>query len=110
MNDGSEEFAHVKAMKENAVLLKEGGKPVVLLPAFRFMAAGCDEKMDLLLVPFAHSGYTTRLFFERKIDGRGRNWRQHRVVDRNWWAPSWNNVAASSPWPEILCSHLRAVA
>ena len=110
MSDRAEEFAHLKAMNESAVLLREGGKPVVLLPAFRFTAAGRGATMDLLLVPFEHSGYTTRLFFERKIDGRVRNWSQHRVVDRNWWAPSWNNVPASSPWIEIFCAHLRAVA
>lgn len=110
MSDPVEEFAHLKAMNENAVLLREGGKPVVLLPHFGFTGAGRGDAMDLLLVPFEHSGYTTRLFFERKIDGRGRNWNQHRVVDRNWWAPSWNNVPASASWPEILCAHLRAVA
>ena len=54
-------------MHERAVLLKEGGKPVALLPAFSFRAAGRRETMDLLLVSFEHSGYTTRLFFERKI-------------------------------------------
>ena len=59
MSDPAEEFAHLKAMHESAVLLKEGGKPVALLPAFGFTAAGRGETMDLLLVPFEHSGYTT---------------------------------------------------
>ena len=108
MSDTDEKFAHLKAMHKRAVLLKEGGKPVVLLPAFSFTAVGRCETMDLLLVPFEHSGYTTRLFFERKIDDRGCNWRQHRVVDHNWWTPSWNDVPASSPWPEMLCAHLTA--
>ena len=110
MSAPGESFPSIKAMHKSAVLLKEGGKPVALLPGFSFAAAGRRETMDLLLVPFEHSGYTTRLFFERQIAGRGRNWTQHRVVDRNWWAPSWNNVPAGSPWPEILCAHLRAVA
>lgn len=110
MSDSVDEFARLKAMHEIAVLLGEGGKPVALLPAFTFTAGGRAETMDLLLVPFGHSGYTTRLFFERKIDSRGNNWSQHRVVDRNWWAPSWNNVPATLPWPAMLCAHLRAVA
>ena len=109
MNDTAEKFAHLKAMHARAVLLKEGCKPVVLLPAFSFKAAGRCETMDLLLVPFEHSGYTTRLFFERKIEGSGCNWSQHRVVDHSWWTPSWNDVPVSSPWPEMLCAHLRAV-
>ena len=121
MSDAVEELAHLKAMYERTILLKEGGRPVALLPAFSFTAAGHGETMDLLLVPFAHSGYTTRLlpfahsgyttrlFFERRIDGRGSNWTEHRVVDHNWWAPSWNNIPESTPWPEMLRAHLRAV-
>ena len=110
MSDPAEEFAGLKAMYESAALLKEGGEPVALLPAFGFTAGGRIETMDLLLVPFNHSGYTTRLFFERKVNGRARNWTQHRVVDHNWWAPSWNNVPAAMPWTQMLCAHLRAVA
>jgi hypothetical protein len=81
------EFAKLKALHGAAVLLTEGGNPVALLPAFDFKAAGADVKMNLLLVPFQHSGYVTRLFFERKIEGRGQNWTHHRVVDRQWWTP-----------------------
>ena len=110
MSDPVEEFARLKVMHEPAVLLKEGGKPVALLPAFTFTAGGRVETMDLLLVPFSHSSYITRLFFERKIDARGSNWNRHRVVDRNWWAPSWNHVPSTMPWPAMLCAHLRAVA
>ena len=110
MRDPAEELVRLQVMHPGAVLLTEGGRSVALLPAFSFTAAGRDETMDLLLVPFEHSGYTTRLFFERKIDGRGNNWTQHRVVEYAWWAPSWNNIPPSSPWHEMLCAHLRAVA
>lgn len=104
------EFAGIKAMHRGAVLLKESGQPVALLPAFGFVAGEQPHKMDLLLVPFAHSGYVTRLFFERRIEGRAANWNQHRVVERNWWAPSWNHVPASLRWTQMLLAHLRAVA
>jgi hypothetical protein len=97
-------------MHETAVLLTEGGQPVILLPAFGFTAADHSHRMDLLLVPFAHSGYVTRLFFERVIEGRGSNWTQHRLIERNWWAPSWNHVPASMQWTQMLSAHLRAVA
>lgn len=110
MSDPEAEFARLKAMHETAALLKEGGRPVALLPAFTFTAAGRAETMDLLLVPFEHSGYITRLFFERRIEGRGNNWNPHRVVDRNWWSPSWNHVPATLQWPAMLCAHLRGVA
>jgi hypothetical protein len=65
------EFANLKLMHADAVLLKEGGQSVALLPGFGFTAGDKPFKMDLLLVPFAHSGYVTRLFFERQIQGRG---------------------------------------
>lgn len=111
MSETAKEFAGLKAMHGSAVLLKEGGQPVALLPVFGFTAVGEQLfKMDLLLVPFAHSGYLTRLFFEHRIEGRGDNWNQHRVIERNWWAPSWNHVPASMRWTQMLSAHLRAVA
>ena len=73
MTDAAKEFANLKAMHPESALLKEGGQPVALLSGFRFMAGGRPYVMDLLLVPFAHSGYVTRLFFQRKIEGRGDN-------------------------------------
>ena len=70
VTDAAKEFAGLKAVHAGAVLLKEGGQPVALLPAFGFTAVGEQAfKMDLLLVPFAHSGYITRLFFERQDRG-----------------------------------------
>jgi hypothetical protein len=108
--DAAKEFESLRSMHSAAVPLKEGGQPVVLLPGFGFTAGEQAYTMDLLLVPFAHSGYVTRLFFERVIDGRGANWKSHRVVERNWWAPSWNHVPASLRWTQMLLAHLRAVA
>jgi hypothetical protein len=110
VSDFENQFASLRAMHPGAVLLREGGQPIALLPAFGFTAAGETHRMDLLLVPFAHSGYLTRLFFERRIESRGANWTEHRVIERNWWAPSWNNVPVSMPWTQMLSAHLRAVA
>ncbi len=110
VSDPAADFAGLKAMHPDAVLLREGGKPVALLPAFGFVAGDRPYRMDLLLVPFLHSGYVTRLFFERQIEGRGANWNLHRVIERNWWAPSWNHVPESLRWTQMLFAHLRAVA
>jgi hypothetical protein len=110
MSDPASKFAAIKAMHEGALSLTEGGRIVALLPSFTFQAAGNAETMDVLLVPFEHSGYATRLFFERQIPNRGQNWTQHRIVERNWWAPSFRDVAASLPWTAMLCAHLREVA
>lgn len=110
MSDPMEEFAGLRGMHGSAVLLKEGGQHVALVPSFGFFAGGIARRMDLLLVPFAHSGYVTRLFFAEQIDGRGSNWNPHRVVERNWWAPSWNEVPGTMKWTRMLSAHLRAVA
>jgi len=109
VTDAAKQFAGLKLMHAGAVLLKEGGQPVALLPAFGFTAGDQPYRMDLLLVPFAHSGYITRLFFERSIEGRAGQWKSHRVIERNWWAPSYNHVPASMPWTQMLSAHLRAV-
>ncbi len=110
MSDLPEGFVQLKKIHDACTLLREGGRPVVVLYGFPFLSAGTEERMDLLLHPGTHSGYVTRLFFERAVVGRGANWTQHRVVDRPWWAPSWQNVPESMNWPAMLCAHLRAVA
>lgn len=110
MSDALTKVAALRAIHGDCILLEEGGNPVVLLQNFAFRAADNDVTMDLLLHPAPHSGYTTRLFFERQIQGRGANWNRHRVAEREWWAPSWQNVQPSLPWPAMLCAHLRAVA
>jgi hypothetical protein len=99
-------------MHPTASLYSEGGRPVVLLPDVKFRAGGKTEQMSLLLFPSERSGYATRLFFERKLEGVGesRNWTEHTVLTRKWWAPSWQGVAASQPWTSMLGAHLRAVA
>jgi hypothetical protein len=109
VSDQTTQFAGLKAMHNSAVLLSEGGQPVVLMPGFGFTAGAQAQTMDLLLVPFAHSGYVTRLFFAQQIHGRGANWKDYRVVERNWWAPSWNHVPATLQWTKMLLAHLRAV-
>lgn len=110
MSDPEAQLAQIQRLHGGALLLREGGKPVVLLPKLAFRVANRIETMDLLLVPWNHSGYVTRLFFERALPDRAQNWTTHRVVERAWWAPSYNNVPAELPWREMLCAHLRSVA
>jgi hypothetical protein len=111
VTDANAEFPAVQKMHSTAMLVSEAGKPAVVLPAFKFRAGGNVVEMTLLLVPFEHSGYATRLFFERKLEGAGQstNWTEHTVVSRKWWAPSWKDVAPDLPWISMLGAHLRAV-
>lgn len=109
MSDADSEYQQLKKVHPSAVLLKEGGVPVVLLPEFLLSTRGKSLTMDLLLHPSSHSGYVTRLFFQQKIDGVGDNWTTHRVIERQWWAPSWKDVIPAQPWTSMLCAHLWAV-
>ena len=113
--DVASEFAALKEMHPAAVLHTEGSKPVILLPATKFRAGGAAMQMNLLLYPSAHSGYATRLFFERKILGTAQNWTdgnwsQHTVLSGSWWTPSWKDVSPEQPWTSMLMAHLRSVA
>lgn len=112
MTDAAAEFAAIQEMHPSASLHTEGGNPVVLLPNFKFRAGDKAVEMTLLLYPSLHSGYVTRLFFERKLEGVGesRNWTEHTVISRKWWAPSWKDVVADQPWTSMLGAHLRVVA
>ncbi|MDR3410739.1 MAG: hypothetical protein P4L87_07320 [Formivibrio sp.] len=105
-------LASLRAIYPTASIQTEGSKAVVLMPEAKFSVAGKMEQMALLLVPFEHSGYVTRLFFERRLEGAGQsqNWTEHMVLSRKWWAPSWKDVVATQPWVRMLCAHLRAVA
>jgi hypothetical protein len=109
--DTATEFAGLQAMHPDATLHTEGGKPVVLLPKFKFRAGGNSLEMALLLYPSGHSGYATRLFFEKRLDGVGmsQNWTEHTVLGRKWWAPSWKDVTPEQSWTSMLGAHLRAV-
>jgi hypothetical protein len=112
VTDTAVEFAALQAMHPSASLHTEGGNPVVLLPNFKFPAGDKTVEMTLLLYPSVHSGYVTRLFFERRLEGVGKsqNWNEHTVLARKWWAPSWKDVVADQPWTSMLGAHLRAVA
>ena len=44
MSDAAAEFAKLKTLHAAAVLLQEGGHPIVFLPQFPFRAAGRDSQ------------------------------------------------------------------
>jgi len=110
--DADVEFAGMRSMHSTASLHTENSVAVVVLPDFKFRVGEGTVQMTLLLYPAGHSGYTTRLFFERSLEGAGqsRNWTPHTVLGRTWWAPSWNNVVPNQPWTSMLCAHLRALS
>lgn len=65
--------------------------------------------MDALLCTTTHSGYTTRLFLERPISGRGSNWTVHQILGRPWHTWSWQGVPADLTPVQILLAHMDAL-
>lgn len=107
MNSPDIEFKKLRKICPKAELWQEGGQPLVFLPDLKVDYAGERVTIDALLHPGPHGGYETRLFFVRPLQSRGQNWTSHNLVSRAWHAMSWNGVAASLGWEEILAAHLR---
>lgn len=92
------EFAHdqVSEMK----MLFGGGMKLVVEGQYTFIfipnqkiPGGVDEGVvDLLFCPTPWGGYNSRLFYSRKVETRQeRNWNNEnvRIIERNWFAFSW---------------------
>lgn len=107
--DAAAELETLRAMCEGAEKWTEGGQPVAYLPRFRFKVQGEERVADLLLMPFAHSGYETRLFF-REPQTTDQAWSTIVVCGQPWHAVSWRGVMPDLPWRQILAAHLRALA
>ena len=90
--------------------MQEGGVNYIYLPRLR-LPAGCDPaQVDGLLRPEpGPDGYTTRLFLSHAFPSKGQNWTVHRILDKTWNTPSFNNVPADARLIEILINHLNVL-
>ncbi|KRA84081.1 hypothetical protein [Altererythrobacter sp. Root672] len=102
------QLARLRALCPEAELWDEAGSPLVFLPELRVESDGAVHTVDLLLCPRARDGYDTRLFFSKQLP-KARNWAPHALMARGWFAFSWQGIASSQPWLDILGSHLEAV-
>jgi hypothetical protein len=92
-----------------AEALMEGGQLMAHLPGMKIDTPGGTLEINALLCPHEHSGYRTRLFFDRQIGSpRPLNWTSHSLGGKSWWTWSWQDVGAELPWIEMLANHLRA--
>jgi len=90
-----------------ATLLTEGGYELISLPKLKIVTAGTEAVYDALLCPRQHSGYDTRLFLDRQVNGRGQNWKTFPILGKTWWACSLQGIKADQPYLAILLAHLR---
>jgi hypothetical protein len=91
-------------------LFDETGRKVVFLPTMQFQAKSGTSTQDLLFVPFHHSGYDSRWFFtEQLLETAAQNWKQHNLIGRTWWAPSFC-VNTNLSWRDQVLQHIKAVS
>lgn len=89
---------------------EEGGVTYFFLPDL-CLPDGCSPaRLDALLCPSAHHGYTSRLFFAQVIASpQSRNWSTTaRIMERNWHAISWQIPETNLRLAQIVALHLRA--
>jgi hypothetical protein len=104
------ELEALQARYPLATLGNEDGKPVVLIPNLVILGKETTLKRNAVLIPWQHSGYSTRLFLDEKIEGTGREWQQQylAVVSASYWSISYNGIDASNRWLHILAAHMSA--
>jgi hypothetical protein len=104
----ADDFATLKAVYPDAEIMADGGVDHIFIPKLPILSGSSHITLDALLRAGEHEGYSTRLLVERQIDGKGQNWKQHQILGRTWWAPSWNHIPADLPIISMLANHLAA--
>lgn len=102
-----EELDEIRKICPGAREMEEAGVRYIHLPQLTLPEGRNPRAMEALLCLQAHSGYVTRLFLSKIVDGKGQNWTTHRVLDKEWHTPSWKDVSADLRPAEILAEHLR---
>jgi hypothetical protein len=103
-----EQMEELLAICPDAREMSEGGLTYVHLPGLR-LPEGCNPlQADALLCLQGREGYPTRLFVSPQVVGKGNNWNTFRILDKTWFACSWNYVSAALRPAQILAEHLRA--
>jgi hypothetical protein len=89
----------------------EFGLNYILLLQLRLPSGCSPATLDALLCLSPRDGYPTRLYFAQQVSNKnGLNWNASNVaiLQRSWFAYSWNYVASQRPL-EVLAQHLKAL-
>jgi hypothetical protein len=88
----------------------EGGIPYIFLPKLNLPDGCSPSQVDALLCPSTHHGYKSRLFVAEKISSpQSRNWSTvTRIMERTWYAISWNYDETNLRLAQMLALQLRA--
>jgi len=90
-------------------VFSENGLDLILLPNLTLTVSGQTRRMDALLCPGPHAGYSTRLFLAAAIPEKPLNWQTAVILGKTWHTWSWQGVPANLPLMTILVGHLAAL-
>jgi hypothetical protein len=105
------DMTELRSLCPDAKQAQEGGLRYVLLSSLKLPEGCTPAELDCLLCVDPRDGYAGRLFFSQVVGTReARNWQMQnvRILERNWFAFSWQIPANLRPM-EILLTLLRAV-
>jgi len=109
-----EDLNELNQLCAGAKVMTECDSVYIFLPALK-LPKGCRpaEVNALLRIKSPLNDYPTRVFYASVIaSSKPLNWNSQNVVilQKNWFAYSWANVAADRRPVELLAEHLRALA
>jgi len=108
MSFSDEALAELRTVCPGAVPMDEGEITYIYLPSLKLPTGRSPSEVEGLLRPQAAGidGYSTRLYLSAQYPECGKNWTQHRILDKPWYTFSYNNVPSSLRLVEILANHL----
>jgi len=84
----------------------DGGCTFVSIPILKLGADGVETEYAALLCPQSHSGYLTRLFLNRQVPEKGRNWNSFPILGGTWWSCSLQGISPDQSYLSILLAHM----
>lgn len=105
-----EQVEEVKGICPGVQLYEEASIAYFFLPDLSTPDGCSPAQIDGLLCPSAHHGYKSRLFFgQRMTSPQPRNWNtEARIMERTWYAISWDIPETNLRLAQILALHLGA--
>ena len=106
MNFPQDQIDELKKVTSSISITVEGGYTYLLLEKLKLPDGCTPTEVDALLCPTPHTGYLSRLFFAEKITNI--NWTTNiRVLERNWFAISWQTDSLNLQLLEQVMIHLK---
>lgn len=107
-----EQLDELKAMFPGISHATEGGFDYFLIPNLQLPPSCSPESIDVLFCPNQREGYNSRLYYASVVQsGKSLNWNGQNtlILDRRWFAFSWQLPPAERRLSQLVTTHLRAL-